>query len=123
MFMANDPVIVSATAIEEAIYLIRGRRVMLDSDLAKIYGVSTSRLNEQVKRNVDRFPEDFAFQLTRQEVTTLKSQFVISNSMRGGRRTLPWVLLAPEAKKRQEMGFHVRSESGPRIRRTSAKRF
>jgi hypothetical protein len=64
---------------------------MLDSDLAKIYGVSTARLNEQLKRNRERFPKDFAFQLKRQELTTLISQIAISKIHRGGRQTLPWV--------------------------------
>ena len=64
---------------------------MLDSDLARLYGVTTARLNEQVSRNLDRFPEDFAFQLTQQEFTTLMSQNAISKSRRGGRRKRPWV--------------------------------
>ena len=62
---------------------------MLDSDLAALYGVSTGRLNEQVKRNSDRFPEDFAFQLTSQEVAHLKSQNAISSFDHGGRRSRP----------------------------------
>ena len=73
------------------IYFVRGRSVMLDSDLAKIYGVTTSRLNEQFRRNHGRFPEDFAFQLTQQEFTTLMSQIAISKPGRGGRRKLPIV--------------------------------
>jgi ORF6N domain len=77
--------------VENAIHLVRGQRVMLDSDLAAIYGVSTMRLNEQLRRNKKRFPSDFAFQLTREEFTTLISQFAISKKGRGGRRTLPWV--------------------------------
>jgi hypothetical protein len=77
--------------VEKAIHLVRGQRVMLDSDLAKIYGVSTMRLNEQLRRNSKRFPSDFAFQLTRKEFTALISQFAISKKGRGGRRTLPWV--------------------------------
>ena len=64
---------------------------MLDSDLARLYGVTTARLNEQVSRNLDRFPEDFAFQLTQQEFTALMSQNAISKSRRGGRRKRPWV--------------------------------
>jgi len=76
--------------VESAIYLIRGQRVMLDSDLAAIYQVTTKRLNEQLRRNRNRFPEDFAFQLTAKELTTLRSQFATSNG-RGGRRYLPWV--------------------------------
>ena len=70
-------------SLEGAIYLMRGQRVMLDSDLARIYGVTTKRLNEQLKRNRSRFPEDFAFQLTAKEVTNLRSQFATS-SLHGG---------------------------------------
>ena len=76
--------------VESTIHLVRGQRVMLDSDLAAIYGVSTMRLNEQLRRNLKRFPADFAFQLTRQEFTNLISQIAISSS-HGGRRKLPWV--------------------------------
>lgn len=71
------------------IYLIRNEKVMLDSDLAELYGVETRRLNEQVKRNIDRFPEDFMFQLTATEFDNLKSQ--IATSSWGGRRKLPYV--------------------------------
>ena len=89
--MANhEATIAPIKRIEDMIYLIRGQRVMLDSDLARIYGVSTMRLNEQFKRNSGRFPVDFAFQLARQEFTNLISQFAIS-SLHGGRRKLPWV--------------------------------
>jgi hypothetical protein len=77
--------------VDNTIHLVRGLRVMLDSDLAAIYGVSTMRLNEQLRRNKKRFPSDFAFQLTREEFTNLISQFAISKKGRGGRRTLPWV--------------------------------
>jgi len=76
--------------LQSAIHLIRGHRVMLDSDLAMIYGVTTKRLNEQLKRNRPRFPADFAFQLTVQEFGTLKSQIATSSS-HGGKRKLPWV--------------------------------
>lgn len=78
------------TTVEDAIHLVRGQRVMLDSDLARFYGVELKRLNEQVRRNIRRFPKDFAFQLTRQEFTDLKSQFATSSS-HGGKRKLPWV--------------------------------
>lgn len=71
------------------IYLIRDEKVMLDSDLAELYGVETRRLNEQVKRNIDRFPEDFMFRLTETEFDLLKSQ--IATSSWGGRRKLPYV--------------------------------
>ncbi len=76
--------------VESAIYLIRGQRVMLDSDLAAIYQVTTRRLNEQLRRNRRRFPGDFAFQLTAGEFTNLKSQIATSSS-HGGKRKLPWM--------------------------------
>ncbi|WP_390624746.1 ORF6N domain-containing protein [Anthocerotibacter panamensis] len=77
--------------IEKAILLIRGQKVILDSDLAQLYGVATKVLNQAVKRNLDRFPEDFMFQLTQEEAETLRSQFVTSNTGegQGGRRYLP----------------------------------
>ncbi len=80
-----------AIRIESLILTVRGLRVMLDSDLAKIYGVSTMRLNEQFKRNHGRFPDDFAFQLTSEEFAGLISQIAISKKGRGGRRKLPRV--------------------------------
>ena len=73
------------------IYEIRGQKVMLDSDLAELYGVETKRLNEQIKRNSDRFPEDFMFQLTENEWESLRSQFATSKIGRGGRTYLPSV--------------------------------
>ena len=66
--------------IELLIRAIRGQQVMLDSDLAMLYGVETKRLNEQVKRNINRFPEDFMFQLTQDEASHSKSQFVTLNN-------------------------------------------
>jgi hypothetical protein len=90
MVMANEPAVAPMEGLEGLIHTVRGHRVMLDSDLARIYGVPLKRLNEQVRRNVDRFPRDFAFQLEREEVAILKSQFATSSS-HGGRRTLPWV--------------------------------
>ena len=66
--------------ITNKIFLVRNKKVMLDSDLADLYQVETKRLNEQVKRNINRFPEDFMFQLTREEWTNLKSQNATSNS-------------------------------------------
>lgn len=79
--------------IKDCIYTIRGKQVMLDSDLAKIYGVETKRLNEQVKRNIERFPEDFRFQLTQEElnIINLRSQNATSKEIHGGRRYLPYV--------------------------------
>jgi len=77
--------------IQNLIYEIRGQKVMLDSDLAILYAIPTHRLNEAVKRNIQRFPVDFMFQLTKQEYENLTSQFAISNNKRGGRRTMPYV--------------------------------
>ena len=77
--------------LERRIYTIRGQKVMLDSDLAKLYGVTTSALNRQVKRNIDRFPADFMMKLTEDEFQSLKCQIGISNKGRGGRRKLPYV--------------------------------
>ena len=76
--------------IEPLILTIRGQRVMLDSDLARIYHVTTGQLNQALKRNTQRFPADFAFRLARQEFVTLISQSVISKAGRGGRQTSPW---------------------------------
>ncbi len=75
--------------LKNEIHLVRGERVMLDSALAEIYGVPTKRLNEQLRRNRTRFPADFAFQLTSEEFSNLRSQ--IATSSYGGRRYLPWV--------------------------------
>jgi phage regulator Rha-like protein len=75
--------------IEQRIYTIRGVRVILDSDLAALYGVPTKRLNEQYRRNRKRFPEDFAFQLTAEEAKSLRSQIATSSS-HGGRRYRPY---------------------------------
>jgi len=81
--------------IENKILVIRGQQVMLDRDLAELYGVETKRLNEQVKRNLERFPEDFMFQLTRNELESVKSQFATSPNnlfagQEGGTRKLPF---------------------------------
>lgn len=85
--MAN--ILVPDGRIERAILVLRGHRVILDQDLAAIYGVTTKRLNEQVRRNAERFPADFAFTLTADEFANLKSHFATSSSRWGGRRTLP----------------------------------
>ena len=77
--------------IQNLIYEIRGCKVMLDSDLAKLYGVETFNLNKAVKRNLSRFPMDFMFQLTKDEYDSLIFQIGISNSKRGGRRFMPYV--------------------------------
>jgi hypothetical protein len=89
--MARNEMAVPVEKIERLIFLIRGQKVMLDSDLAEIYGVTTARLNQQVSRNIHRFPKDFAFQLTREEFGILMLQIATSKTGRGGRRKLPWV--------------------------------
>jgi hypothetical protein len=135
--------------LQSAIDLLRGQRVMLDSDLAMIYAVTTERLNEQLKRNRRRFPADFAFQLTVQDFGNLKSQIAtsslrsqfVTSSSHGGKRKLPWVFTehgairvgrarSPSAPRRtarrsvptikREIGFHVRERSG---RYRTKKRF
>ena len=78
---------VSDEIVMQKIYMIRGRNVMLDQDLAELYDVETKRLNEQVKRNISRFLDDFLFQLNKEEFNNLKSQFATSSW--GGRRTPP----------------------------------
>ncbi|TXC81487.1 ORF6N domain-containing protein [Luteibaculum oceani] len=83
--------IVPQEIISEKIYLIREQKVMIDSDLAELYQVPTKRLNEQVKRNRERFPADFMFQLNQFEWNHLKSQTATSSSRWGGRRSLPYV--------------------------------
>lgn len=79
----------SLLEVKNLIYEIRNQRVMLDSDLAKLYGVETKNLNRAVKRNIERFPEDFMFQLTEEEWQVLRCQFGTSNK-RGGRKYLPY---------------------------------
>jgi ORF6N domain len=83
--------LVPSEKIENAIYLIRGEKVMLDRDLALLYGVETKVLNRAVKRNFQRFPLDFMFQLTAEEAEILRCQIGTSNKGRGGRRYLPHV--------------------------------
>jgi ORF6N domain len=82
--------IVPTDSVESRILTIRGQKVILDSDLAAIYGVETSALNRAVKRNAHRFPPDFMFQLTREEFVNLRCQIGISSSRYGGRRFLPY---------------------------------
>lgn len=81
--------LIPAEIIEQKIFRFRSYNVVLDSDLARLYGVTVKRLNEQVKRNREKFPEDFMFQLTKEEFKNLKSQ--IATSSWGGRRYLPFV--------------------------------
>jgi hypothetical protein len=77
-------------SIENQIHLVRGRKVLLDADLAALYCVAVKALNQAVKRNKERFPPDFVFQLTPEENTALRSQTVTSKTTRGGRRYLPY---------------------------------
>lgn len=79
----------SAVTVESRILILRHQRVILDVDIARLYGVSVKRLNEQVKRNQERFPSDFMFQLTDRENGALRSQFATSKKTRGGRRYTP----------------------------------
>jgi len=85
------PAVPAVESISLSIAALRGQRVILDSDLAALYGVETKRFNEAVKRNAARFPADFMFQLTAEEFDSLRSQFATSNAGRGGRRYLPYV--------------------------------
>lgn len=89
--MTNDKgaALIPGERISQSILILRGQRVMLDANLAALYGVATGALIQAVKRNIERFPEDFMFQLTADEWTALRSQFVISNEGRGGRRYAP----------------------------------
>jgi phage regulator Rha-like protein len=101
--MVKNEVVKFEESIRDKIYSIRGFQVMLDSDLAELYGVETKRLNEAVKRNIERFPDEFCFQLTISEVPELRSQIVISNkaknslrsqmisTKKGGRRFQPYL--------------------------------
>jgi hypothetical protein len=83
--------IIPIEEIQQRIFIIRGHRVMIDADLAVLYSVTTKRLNEQVKRNLKRFPSDFMFQLNEEEFENLKSHFATSRW--GGRRYLPYVFI------------------------------
>src|SRR5258707_15540302 len=89
--------------IDGMIRTIRGTRVILDSDLAKIYGVPTFRFNEAIKRNRHRFPADFMFQLTREEFDSLTSQIAMSKPGRGGRRSVPYAFAEYDVRGRRWM--------------------
>jgi hypothetical protein len=88
--MRRDDAVVPLAEIERHILTLRGQKVMLDGDLADLYGVPTKRLNEQVRRNLGRFPPDFMFQLSAEEASALRSQIATSKPGRGGRRYLPY---------------------------------
>ena len=85
---SKELLVVDSKTVQNLVYTIRGQQVMLDSDLAEIYGYEVKALNQQVKRNINRFPDDFMFQLTQEEIDNLKSQFVTSSW--GGKRKLPY---------------------------------
>ena len=87
--MESAPPEITAPEISKKIVVIRGQRTLLDTDLAELYGVKTLRLNEQVRRNADRFPGDFLFRLTNQEVASLRSHFAILKTGRGRHRKYP----------------------------------
>ena len=87
--MPNSQSLIPTERIERSILLIRGQKVLLDNDLASLYGVETKRLVEATKRNIERFPEDFMFQLDEEEFANLRSQFATS-SLWGGRRHAPY---------------------------------
>ena len=89
--MANSPDTLTEHRILSSILIIRNTKVILDSDLAELYGVETRRLNEQVRRNLSKFPDDFMFQLSKEEFEILKSQIATSSSNWGGRRKPPLV--------------------------------
>ena len=84
--MASKQLPIPVERIEKSIFLIRGHKIMLDADLAELYGVTTKRLNEQVRRNISRFPIDFMFQLDEQETSALRSQIATSKRMPPGRQ-------------------------------------
>ncbi len=84
--MTKALVRVPVERVEESILLIRGEKVILDAELAELYGVTTTRLNQQVNRNRERFPDDFLFQLTREEFDSLMWHSATSKRSRGGRR-------------------------------------
>ena len=86
----NQTLIVREENIASIIYTIRGEKVMLDMDLAELYGIDTRTMKQAVRRNIERFPADFMFKLTKDEFDSLRSQFVTSNVGRGGTRYLPF---------------------------------
>ncbi len=88
--MVGEQSVIPVDRIESLIFLIRGQRVILDSDLARLYGVETKVLNQAVRRKIERFPDDFVFQLSSEEFKALRSQIVTSNGGRGGRRYPPF---------------------------------
>jgi hypothetical protein len=109
--------IVPVEQVQNKIVLVGGEKVILDSDLAELYGVSTKRLNEQVKRNIERFPSDFMFRLNSEEFENLKSQFATSSSSWGGRRKLPYAFTEHGAIMAASVLNSQRAGSGKHFRR------
>jgi hypothetical protein len=101
-----------AADFESRIELLRGKRVLLDYELAALYGVETKTLVQSVKRNIGRFPEDFMFRLTESEFKSLRSQIVTSNAGRGGRRYLPYAFTQEGV---AMLSSVLRSERGVRV--------
>lgn len=91
--MKNEIILLNETELKGKIYTIRGKKVMLDSDLARIYGYTTKSFNQQIKNNIERFNREYRFQLTNKEYNNLRSKNLTSslNNNYGGRRTLPYV--------------------------------
>lgn len=121
-------IIVPIQEVAQKILLIRGHRVMIDRDLAEMYGVSTKALNQAVKRNAERFPGDFMFQVTENELESLRSQIVTSKKGRGGRRNLPYAFTGQgvamlssvlESKLAIDVNLSIIRASGKRAHRTS----
>ncbi|MBI5406769.1 MAG: ORF6N domain-containing protein [Nitrospirae bacterium] len=109
----QDTEIIPQTLIESKILIIRDKKVMLDRDLAMLYSVETREINQAVLRNIKRFPEDFMFQLTKEEMDNWKSQIVISNKEKMGLRKRPFKvvfdaikrLIEPSQKDKKRIGF------------------
>jgi ORF6N domain len=97
--------LIPVARIAQSILYLRGQKTILDSELSALYGVATKVLNQAVKRNAVRFPEDFMFQLTAEESRSLRSQFV---TLKHGKH-----LMAPPQKPAREIGFHVREKAPP----------
>jgi phage regulator Rha-like protein len=90
MSKKNKEIMIPDELVMNRIYLIRGQKVMLDRDLAELYGVETKRLKEAIRRNIDRFPEDFMFEMTLEELENWRTQFATSNSEKMGLRRPPF---------------------------------
>ncbi|MFO1465065.1 MAG: ORF6N domain-containing protein [Steroidobacteraceae bacterium] len=118
--MARSKTLAPVAEISRAIAVLRGHKVLLDTDLAALYGVITKRFNEQIRRNRERFPEDFMFQLTAEEAAALRSQYATSKpSGRGGRRHHHFLYGGPQRVRAGAGDVAARRpRSGGRSRRT-----